>query len=130
MKKLNQILFTATVAVAFTFTCQAVRARSADNGITASPKVQEMLDSEKKVSESEAPQRVAPAARVPGDDKTVASPKVRQMEANAPVSGLAHEGATVTPYPEQRSTGWIAASPKVRQQLDQQPVQFEIAPLK
>jgi hypothetical protein len=64
-----------------------------------------------------------------GKAEVTASPKVQQMLSDNAKSGVASaEGAVVTLGG--RETDGIAASPKVRQQMAEQPVQFQIAPLK
>ena len=100
------------------------------DGITASPKVRQMLD-ERRASR---PTVFAPTVTVTSNnasDGITASPKVRQMMAgqkvivsNSPLTEVANVG-----YRPTGSDG-ITASPKLRQQLGERAAEFMIAPLK
>ena len=133
MKNLNKILFATVLAATFSLArnASAQYKPTGDDGITASPKVRQMLN------ERAAATRVASATpsvtvtyRNPADGVT-ASPKVRQMlaERKVVVSGTPSAEVASAGY---RATGadGITASPKLRQQLDERTTQVMIAPLK
>jgi hypothetical protein len=133
MKNLNKVLFAAAIAatVGLANTASAQYKPTGDDGITASPKVRQMLN------ERAAATRVAPVTpsvtityRNPAEGVT-ASPKVLQMlaERKVVVSGSPSTDVAAAGYRPTGADG-ITASPKLRQQLDERSTQIMIAPLK
>lgn len=134
MKNLNSILFAAAIAATLSLASNASAQYrpTGDDGITASPKVRQMLN------ERAAATRVAPATpsvtinyRNPANGVT-ASPKVLQMLAERKVVVSGAPEAEVAASAGYRPTGadGVTASPKLRQQLDERSTQIIIAPLK
>jgi hypothetical protein len=133
MKNLNKALLGAAIAATLSLanTASAQYTPTGDDGITASPKVRQMLD-ERAASSRIAPANttVAVTYRNPADGIT-ASPKVRQMlaERRVVVSGAASIEVAAAGY---RPTGAdsITASPKLREQLNARSTAIMVAPLK
>jgi hypothetical protein len=134
MNNLNKILFAAALAatVSLANNASAQYKPTGDDGITASPKVRQMLN-ERAAAAHPAPSiSVATVTtRTPGLDGVAASPKVRQMlaERKVAVSGTPSAEVASAGY---RATGadGIAASPKLRQQLNERGATYMIAPVK
>ncbi len=134
MKNLNKILFATVLAATFSLAnnASAQYKPTGDDGITASPKVRQMLNERAAAAR---PALSVPVAgviyRTPGLEGVTASPKVRQMlaERKVVVSGTPSVEVASAGY---RATGpdGITASPKLRQQLDERGTQITIAPLK
>ena len=133
MKNLNKVLFAAAIAATMSLanSASAQYKPTGDDGITASPKVRQMLN------ESAAATRVAPVTstvtvtyRNPADGVT-ASPKVRQMlaERKVVVSEASPSEVAVAGYQPTGADG-VTASPKLREQLDERSAPITIAPLK
>lgn len=133
MKNLNKVLFTAALAATLSLASNASAQYkpTGDDGITASPKVRQMLN------ERAAATRVAATTpsvtvtyRNPADGIT-ASPKVRQMLAERKVVvGAAPQTEVAAAGYRPTGADGITASPKLRQQLNERGTQFMIAPLK
>ncbi len=132
MKKTNRILFAATVAVAFLMAYQANAQSQAvgPDGITASPRVRQLLN-ERRAAAATTPAPILPvAAQAPSEGVSVtASPRVRQMLDAQKKSGATSTAGMVASYRAVGPDG-ITASPKVREQLNERAVQFQIAPVK
>ena len=134
MNNMNKVLFAAALAATFSLANNAsaqYKPTGAD-GITASPKVRQMLN------ERAAAATVAPAVssvtvtyRTPNLEGVTVSPKVRQMLAERKVV-VDSTTATEVAFVGYRATGadGVTASPKLRQQLDERNEQIIIAPLK
>ncbi len=133
MKNLNKVLFAAAIAATMSLAnnASAQYKPTGDDGITASPKVRQMLN------EREAATFVAsttPSVTItyhnPADGVT-ASPKVLQMlaERKVVVSGAPPTELAVAGYQPTGADG-ITASPKLREQLDEHSAPIIIAPLK
>ena len=131
MKTTNRVLFTVTLAAILTaLNAPAQYQPTGRDGITASPKVRQMLN-ERPASR---PTVLAPTVTVTSNNASegiTASPKFRQIMAaqkriisNAPSTEVANVG-----YRPTGSDG-ITASPKLRQQLGERAAEFIIAPLK
>ncbi len=135
MKNSNKILFAAALAATLGLAgnASAQYKPTGDDGITASPRVCQMLN------EREASARVSgmiPSAVVAVEpsgapEGLAASPRVRQMLAKpktATATGPAAEVTSAGYYP----TGpeGITASPRLRQQLTERGTPFMVAPLK
>ena len=131
MKTTNKVLFTVTLAAILTaLNALAQYQPTGPDGITASPKVRQMLN-ERPASR---PTMLAPTVTVTSKNASegiTASPKVRQMMAgqkvivsNTPMTEVANVGYRAT------GSDGITASPKLRQQLGERAAEFMIAPLK
>jgi hypothetical protein len=134
MKTTNLILFTA--ALAATLTAVNVPAQyqpTGADGITASPKLRQMLNERQAASRPSVlvPTVITVTSVNPGSKSITASPKVRQMLAGQKVivSGAPYAEVATAGY-EPNSPDGIAASPKVRQRLSERTTEFMIAPLK
>ena len=133
MKNLNKVLFAAAMAatVSLATTASAQYKPIGDDGVTASPKVRQMLN------ERAAAKRVAPPTpsvtvtyRNPADGIT-ASPKVRQMLAERKVVvGAAPETQVAAAGYRPTGADGITASPKLREQLNSRSTPIMIAPVK
>ena len=130
MNKINRILLATAIAFVVTLASQSMAQSqmSGPNGIAASPKVRAMLSEQAARGLSTA---AIVTANNPNYRKTAvaASPRVQQMLSDNAKSGVASTEGAVAPLVGREADG-IAASPKVRQQMANQPVQFQIAPLK
>ncbi len=136
MKNLNSILFGAAVAATLSLvtTAGAQYKATGDDGITASPKVRQMLNARPAATRIavETPS-VTVTYRNPAAGIT-ASPKAQQLLAERRVVVSSSPAAEVASAGN-RTTGGndgIAASPKLRQQLDERTTSapITIAPLK
>ena len=133
MKNLNKVLFAAAMVatVSLATTASAQYKPTGDDGVTASPKVRQMLN------ERAAARRVAPPTesvtvtyRNPADGVT-ASPKVRQMLADRKVVvGGARQTEVASAVYRPTGADGITASPKLREQLNSRGTPIMIAPLK
>ena len=131
MKTNKLILVAATLTAAFTLSnpAQAQFKPETDDGITASPKVRQMLN-ERNAHRTTA-SHVAVASR-PAQNQSdlAASPKWTQALAGRG-SGMNRNAVVAsTPSTTAPAKDGIAASPKLRQQLDERAAQFQIAPIK
>jgi|ERR1044071_8456492 hypothetical protein len=96
-------------------------------GVTASPRVQEMIEDRCK-SQCVAPTQVT-TFTITRQTEVAASPRVQQMRTER---AAAQTGALTTETAGYRATGsdGITASPRLRSQLDERRQVIEIAPLK
>jgi hypothetical protein len=104
---------------------------SGDDGITASPKVRQMLNERKAqiAASTAAPAAPAVSTTIPRNTEMAASPKVRQQmleRARVPVVTAESEVAGYRPT----GADGITASPKLRQMLNEREQTVQIAPLK
>jgi hypothetical protein len=131
MKALNRSLCALTVALLLASAGQVLAQSqlSGPDGMAASPKFRQLMWQQQRVAVvPEMPNlSTQPAYAKPAE--ITASPKLHQMMSEFTTSGVAQDTGTVPSY---RATGpdGITASPKLRQQLDEQSMQFQIAPLK
>lgn len=132
MKNLKVLLATAIAAIFSLSSNASVQYQpTGEDGITASPKIQQQLDERKAAARVVS---VAPSGsviyRYPAEGIT-ASPKVREMLAQQKVVMSPAPLAEVASGPYQ-ATGadGITASPKLRQQLNERSTAVIIAPLK
>jgi hypothetical protein len=135
MKNLNKIVIIAALAASFGLANRASAQYQVvgDDSIAASPKVRQMLDQRSEASCCTASTLVASGASVgyqAGTGGIAASPKVRLALTSKQSIGSAPSTAFASPGYQATSADGITASPKVRQQLDEQHVQFMVAPLK
>lgn len=137
MKNANKFLLVAAAAAMFSLATSASAQSSVgyrptgDDGITASPKVRQMLNERKAVPSTPSTTVASVGYQPTGSDGITASPKARQMldsrktVASAPSTAVASVGYKPT------GDDGITASPKARQQLDERRGnQFMVAPLK
>jgi hypothetical protein len=133
MKNLNKITLVAAFAAIFSLANQASAQYKhiGEEGIAASPRLQQMLNERKHVAGAPTVTFALVGYRPTGDDGITASPKLRQMlderrtVASAPSTAVASVGYVAT------GADGITASPRLRQQMNERgmPV-FMIAPLK
>jgi hypothetical protein len=133
MKTLNSILFAAAVSatVGLANNASAQYKPTGDDGVTASPKVRQMLNERAAATRIAAlTPAVVVSYRNPADGVT-ASPKLRQMlaERKVVVSGTPSTEVAAAVY-RPTATDGITASPKLREQLNERSNQIIIAPLK
>jgi len=119
MKSIKKLAIMTIAAVAF---LPAIQVKAADDGITASPKVRQMMDSLKTAPTSDT--ATAPAKP---DQTVAASPKVLAQRSSQPAT--AGTEAVSVGYQATGGDG-ITASPKVRQVLNERGATFQIAPVK
>jgi len=133
MKNLNKITLVAAFAAMFSLANQASAQYQAtgDDGITASPRLRQMLNERKTVASTPSSAVASVGYQAVGDDGIAASPKLRQMlnerktVASTPSTAVASTGYQAT------GADGITASPKLRQQLNERGAQtIMIAPLK
>lgn len=121
---MNRILSATILAAALGVAAQAMAQSqmSGLNGLAASPRVRKML--------SELPVAVVPVVATAPQAKPLAvaeSPRVQKQRSELPQSITP---AAVAPVYTAPGGNPIAASPKLQEQLDERPLQFQIAPLK
>ena len=128
MKSSNRLLIAAAALALFASAGQ-IKAQSqavGDDGITASPKVRQMLNEQK--ARNVAPQQVT--INLITSQATIAgSPKVQQMRNERMSEPVLQTGTEIAGYRPTGADG-ITASPKVRQALEESRQTVEIAPLK
>ena len=135
MKNLNKILTVVAFSAMFAISASAQNSvgyrPTGDDGITASPKVRELLNQRKPVASTPSAAVTNPGFRATGDDGITASPKLRQtLNERRTVPSTPSTGVASAGY---RPTGddGITASPKVRQQIEERkPHATMVAPLK
>ncbi|MGH7971050.1 MAG: hypothetical protein ACREIC_20200 [Limisphaerales bacterium] len=132
MKNLNTILFAAALTATFSFASNASAQfkPTTDDGITASPKVRQMLNERAASRQIVSVPAVTVTYRNPADGVT-GSPKVLQMlaERKVVVSGSPAAEVASAAYRPTGADG-VTASPKLRAQLGERSTPIIIAPLK
>jgi len=126
-------LFMAAAALTLFASAGQIQAESTlvgGDGITASPKVRQMLNERPRAvpAQQVAAQRVT-TYMVPPQTTIAASPKVSQMRNEMPRTYVSEVRMETVGYKATSSDG-ITASPKARQMLDERRLTVEIAPLK
>ena len=131
MKTMNRILLGATVTMVLGSLNYALAQAqmSGPNGLAASPKVRQMLSERPAKSAEAAPTAAASQTSNQSAAMLAGSPKARQMAQDNAKSTVADTTSGVVASTQGKADA-IAASPKVRAQMDERPVQFQIAPLK
>jgi hypothetical protein len=134
MNKMNKTLFPAALAAILTLAsnANAQYKPTGNDGITASPKVRQMLSERAAVAPEAASIPIAAAtSRTSGPDGVTASPKLRQTlpERAVAVPGSSSAEVASAGY---RATGddGITASPKFPQQLNERNATIMVAPVK
>lgn len=133
MKQLNLALLTAAV-IGLTYNSNAQYRPTGDDGITASPRVRQMLN-ERAVSARVASQVTVARTEVENNAPVrsiAASPKLQQMlaESRPAVHTTASNGEVVTVGYQATGTDGVTASPRVRQQLNERSQPIMVAPVK
>lgn len=134
MKNLNKVVFAAAIAATLSLanSASAQYKPTGDDGITASPKIRQLLNERAAATLAAAVSTPSMTVtyRNPAEGVT-ASPKVYQMLAERKVV-LSEAPATEVAASGYRPTGTdgITASPKLREQLNERGTQVIIAPLK
>jgi hypothetical protein len=131
MKRLNRVLFAATVALGLAAAGQAVAQSqlSGPNGTAMSPNLRRMLaEPPAQAIVVAAPQQPTVWPSGVNTANVAASPKQQQLMAQSQTVARTHE-PVVAAYQPTGSDG-ITASPKLRQMMEQNAAQFQIAPLK
>jgi hypothetical protein len=122
MKK-TILLGIAAVSV-FTLTANAQYRPTGEDGITASPKLRQMLEETKKVVSSPSPAVASVGYQATAEDGVTASPKLRQLlNERKAVVGAPSAVISSVGYRPTDADG-VTASPKLRQQLNEQDTQF------
>ncbi len=132
MKTLNKILFAAALTATFSLANRAGAQYKpvGDDGISASPKVRQMLNERKSAPSTTSTVASSFSPQAGANDGIAASPKLRRTlnerktVASTPSTSVASVG-----YKPVGDDG-IVASPKLRQQLNARSTQFMVAPLK
>ncbi len=132
MKKINRILFAAAVATILTSAGQVMAQSqlSGPDGLATSPRLRQQILERQPQPAIVAPVLVAPGTFYGASDNLAAPPRTRQLlSENRKTETVPGGNVVVTSAP--RSTDNIVASPRLREQLqDQQPMRFQIAPVK
>jgi hypothetical protein len=113
---------TMAAALAPATQLQAQYKHNGADGVAASPKLREMLESRRTVAS-------APATVITVNDGIVASPKLRERldsEKTIPTS----TSAMAIDLAHPQNTDVVVASPKLREQMGTRSPRFEIAPIK
>jgi hypothetical protein len=128
MKK--TLILAVAVAGVFTLTANAQYRPTGEDGITASPRLRQQLNEQKKVASTPSATAVSVGYKIAADDGIAASPRLRQQlnerktVVSVPSSAVASVGYKPT------GNDGITASPKLREQLNEHGSEFMIAPLK
>src|SRR5262249_5157715 len=123
--KLKKTILLGIAAVSvFTLTANAQYHPTGEDGITASPKLRQMLKERKKVVSSPSATVASVGYQATGEDGITASHNLRKLlnEREAVVSAPSYVTASVGYRPT--GADGITASPKLRQQLNEQETQF------
>jgi hypothetical protein len=134
MKNMNKILFAAALAATLSLAnnASAQYKPTGDDGITASPKVRQMLSERATATLPTSSIAVATTnSRTHGLDGLAASPKLRQVLTDRAVADAVSSSAELASA-SYRVTGadGITASPKFRQQLNERNATIMVAPVK
>jgi len=135
MKKINQFLFAAVIATTISLANNASAQYKAtgDDGITASPKVRQMLNERKaSAAASSITSGNQASTTVAANDGIVASPKLRQQLNEQKRNSVVTSSSTAVASTGHAATGadGLTASPKLPQQLNERPATIMIAPVK
>lgn len=133
MKNLNLALLTAA-AIGLAYTSNAQYRPTGDDGITASPRVRQMLN-ERAASARLAPQATVAKTELQKSAPTrsiAASPKLQQMlaESRPAVHTTPSNSEFVTSGYQPTGKDGITASPRTRQQLNERNQTIMVAPVK
>jgi len=134
MKNLNSIMLAAAIVATFGLVSKASAQYqpTGDDGITASPKLRQMLNERTTgVNPGVSVQSPAVIYRSPGLEGVTASPRMSQRLAEQKVV-VTETAPSEVASPGYRPTGTdgVTASPRLRQQLDERSPEIIIAPLK